>query len=74
MIVIVSKASALKNQLEQHVCKEYVASFFFFFFFGRPLQQKTKTRKFEQCVIYLVLLSGDRRPVVVPRKSFCPAL
>lgn len=73
MIVIGSKASALKNQLEQHVCKEYVVSFFFFFLV-RPLQQKTKTRKFEQCVIYLVLLSGDRRPVVVPRKSFCPAL
>lgn len=64
MIAIGSKASALKNQLEQHVCKEYVASYFFLV---RPLQQKTKTRKLEQCVIYLVLLSGDRRPVVSPQ-------
>lgn len=66
MIAIGSKASTLKNQLEQHVC--------LLFFWVHPLQQKTKTRKLEQCVIYLVLLSGDRHPVVVPRKSFCPAL
>lgn len=72
-------SSALKRalwriNLSNMYAKNMLPLFFLFFFFGHPLQQKTKTRKFEQCVIYLVLLSGDRRPVVVPRKSFYPAL
>lgn len=71
-------SSALKRALWRinlsNMYAKNMLSLSFFFFLVRPLQQKTKTRKFEQCVIYLVLLSGDRRPVVVPRKSFCPAL
>lgn len=44
------------------------------FFLVCPLQQMTKTRKLEQCVIYLVLLSGDRRPVVPPASLFVQLL